>query len=197
MTECLHLVRKSMAQTELNKLGLPKIISWLNEFSDWTQAPSVLPHRRQESGRIAAKHLMSSEFKRFGYLGYHRDLDAKRQNEGFRSILESKGFNCTTHRFSRTSMEGNTIEWDNFRMGLLKWVETWSPPIGVLVSGDLYCRYLMEAGVIQLDYMFLKTSHLSELTTSLTSATHLRPRSLVSTWDLKKSDTGRRVYSIA
>ena len=42
-------------------------------------------------------------------------------------------------------MEGNTIEWDNFRAGLLKWVETWSPPIGVLVSGDLYCRYLMEA----------------------------------------------------
>ena len=132
---------KSMAQTA-GKLGLPIVNVWLN--SPASQVPSVLPDF-EESGRIAAKHLMSRGFKRFGYLGYHRDLDAKRQNEGFRSILESKGFNCTTHRFSRTSMEGNTIEWDNFRTGLLKWVETWSPPIGVLVSGDLYCRYLMEA----------------------------------------------------
>lgn len=132
---------KTMAQTA-GKQGIPIVNVWLN--SPVPRVPSVLPDFK-ESGRIAAEHLMSRGFQRFGYLGYQRDLDAKRQCDGFRDALQSKGFSCTTHRFYRTSMEGNTIEWDNFRTGLLKWVESWSPPVGVLVSGDLYCRYLMEA----------------------------------------------------
>ena len=47
--------------------------------------------------------------------------------------------------FSRTSMKAIRLNGTTSEQVLLKWVETWSPPIGVLVSGDLYCRYLMEA----------------------------------------------------
>lgn len=132
---------KPMADTAA-KRGVPIVNVWLN--SPAAHVPGVLPDF-EESGRIAAEHLISRGFRRFGYLGFRRDLDSRLQSEGFRKTLEAKDCSCTVHRFSRTSLEGNATGWDDFRARLLKWVESWSPPIGVFVCGDLHCRYLMEA----------------------------------------------------
>ena len=133
-------VTKPMA-TSAGRKKVPMVNVWLN--SPATQVPSVHADF-EESGRIAAEHLMSRGFRRFGYLGYVREIDSKRQFKGFKDTIEPKGYQCSIHRFARTSLHGNANAWDEFRSGLLKWVASWRPPIGIFVGNDLYCRYLMD-----------------------------------------------------
>ena len=132
---------KPMATTAGRK-KVPMVNVWLN--SPATQVPSVHADF-EESGRIAAEHLMSRGFRRFGYLGYVREIESKRQIKGFKDNLQPKDFQCSIHQFARTSLHGNANAWDEFRSGLLKWVASWRPPIGIFVVNDLYCRYLMDA----------------------------------------------------
>jgi len=133
-------VTKPMA-TSAGRKKVPMVNVWLN--SPATQVPSVHADF-EESGRIAAEHLMSRGFRRFGYLGYVREIDSKRQFKGFKDTIEPKDFQCSIYRFARTSLHGNANAWDEFRSGLLKWVASWRPPIGIFVGNDLYCRYLMD-----------------------------------------------------
>ena len=132
---------KPMATTAGRK-KVPMVNVWLN--SPATQVPSVHADF-EESGRIAAEHLMSRGFRRFGYLGYVREIESKRQIKGFKDTLQPRDFQCSIHQFARTSLHGNANAWDEFRSGLLKWVASWRPPIGIFVVNDLYCRYLMDA----------------------------------------------------
>ena len=134
-------VTKPMA-TSAGRKKVPMVNVWLN--SPATQVPSVHADF-EESGRIAAEHLMSRGFRRFGYLGYVREIESKRQIKGFKDTLQPKDFQCSIHQFARTSLHGNANAWDEFRSGLLKWVASWRPPIGIFVVNDLYCRYLMDA----------------------------------------------------
>ena len=134
-------VTKPMA-TSAGRKKVPMVNVWLN--SPATQVPSVHADF-EESGRIAAEHLMSRGFRRFGYLGYVREIESKRQIKGFKDNLQPKDFQCSIHQFARTSLHGNANAWDEFRSGLLKWVASWRPPIGIFVVNDLYCRYLMDA----------------------------------------------------
>ena len=134
-------VTKPMA-TSAGRKKVPMVNVWLN--SPATQVPSVHADF-EESGRIAAEHLISRGFRRFGYLGYVREIESKRQIKGFKETLQPKDFQCSIHQFARTSLHGNANAWDEFRSGLLKWVASWRPPIGIFVVNDLYCRYLMDA----------------------------------------------------
>ena len=123
--------------------GVPVVNVWLN--SPANNVPRVIGDF-EESGRIAAKHLMSRGFRRFGYLGFLRDLDSRHQGVGFKHSLESNNYSCSVHRFARTSVEkNNAVGWDAFRTGLQEWVKSWIPPIGIFVCNDLYCRYLIDA----------------------------------------------------
>ena len=124
------------------RMGVPLVNVWLN--SPVQNLPSVLPDF-ESSGKMAAEHLVGRGFQRFGYMGFLREKDARQQINGLRTILRPKGHRLTTYRFSRTGMEGKALGWEKFMTGLEKWVDTWEPPIGVLVCNDLYCRYLIEA----------------------------------------------------
>ena len=54
------------------------------------------------------------------------------------------GFRFSSYRFPRTDLGGEGLGWEKFLKGLEQWVEAWEPPIGVLVTNDLYCRHLIE-----------------------------------------------------
>jgi len=85
------------------------------------------------SGAMAAEHLLARGFRQFGYLGFERDIDSRRQLNGFRHVIRQAGFNCSTFRFSRTSMSGLAAGWEGFLAGMEKWIDTWKPPMGVVV----------------------------------------------------------------
>ena len=63
--------------------GVPIVNVWLN--SPANNVPRVIGDF-EESGRIAAKHLMSRGFRRFGYLGFLRDLDSRHQGVGLSTV---------------------------------------------------------------------------------------------------------------
>ena len=121
--------------------GVPLVNVWLN--SPVEDLPSVFPDW-DASGALAAEHLLARGFRQFGYLGFERDIDSRRQLNGFRNVIRQAGFNCSTFRFSRTAVSGLAPGWEGFLAGMEKWIGSWKPPIGVFVCQDLFCRYLID-----------------------------------------------------
>jgi LacI family transcriptional regulator len=123
------------------KRKIPAVNVWLN--SPAKKVSSVLADF-ETSGKMAAQHLVGRGFKRFGYMGFLREKDSRLAIQGFREILKPLGFRFTTYRFQRTGLGGEALGWERFIEGLEKWVESLEAPTGILVSNDLYCRYLIE-----------------------------------------------------
>jgi LacI family transcriptional regulator len=123
------------------KAGVPLVNVWLN--SPVPDLPGVYPDFEM-SGAMAAEHLIGRGFRQFAYLGYHRDIDSIEQLSGFRRVTDAAGFPCTTHHLVANQLEGNARGWESFVAGLEAWIDTWEPPVGVFVCGDLYCRYLID-----------------------------------------------------
>lgn len=121
--------------------GVPLVNVWLN--SPVENLPSVFPDW-DASGAMAAEHLLARGFRQFGYLGFERDIDSRRQLNGFRNVIRQAGFNCSAFRVSRTGLSGLATGWEGFLEGMGKWIATWKPPIGVFVCQDLFCRYLID-----------------------------------------------------
>ena len=105
--------------------------------------PSVIPDCRA-AGAMAAEHLLGRGFRQFGFLGFSRNLFSRRQREGFHSALNQEGFPCTDHSFGLNSYIASAKGWETFIAGLNAWVDTWTSPIGLYVTEDLPCRYLIE-----------------------------------------------------
>lgn len=123
------------------RAGVPVVNVWLN--SPVPDLPSVFPDFKA-TGVIAAEHLLARGFRQFGYLGSQRDKDSPLQLEGFHGVVRREGFHCTVHRMARSNISGSARGWEAFITGLGSWVNTWKPPIGIFVTQDLYCRYLMD-----------------------------------------------------
>ena len=136
----LARVTQPMGDLLLEK-GVPVVNVWMN--SPVKGLPSVYPDF-EATGIMAAEHILSRGFKQFGYLGYVRDIDSRLQYKGFEGVANREGFPCSDFRVSRTSLEGRAPGWDEFISRLEKWVDTWEPPIGVFVTSDTYCRYLID-----------------------------------------------------
>lgn len=123
------------------RAGVPLVNVWLN--SPVPALPSVFPDF-EVSGVMAAEHLIGRGFRQFGYLGYQREVDSRRQWRGFHGVIKQAGFPCTAHRFARTSISGRAFGWDSFIRGLEEWIDSWQTPIGLFVCQDLVCRYLID-----------------------------------------------------
>jgi LacI family transcriptional regulator len=121
--------------------GVPLVNVWLN--SPLQNLPSVFPDF-EESGVLAAGHLLRRGFRQFGYLGFQRDLDSTLQLRGFRRVIREAGFSCTVHRFARTAAIGQAQGWETFVSDLESWIDTWGTPIGLFVCQDLFCRHLID-----------------------------------------------------
>ena len=136
----LGRITEPLAQAA-QKIKIPAVNVWLNSPAE--NIVSVLVDF-ETSAKMAAQHLVGRGFRRFGYMGFLREKDARYQIQGFRKILKPLGFRFTSYRFPRTDLGGEGLGWEKFLEGLEQWVEAWEPPIGVLVGNDLYCRHLIE-----------------------------------------------------
>jgi LacI family transcriptional regulator len=113
------------------------------EDSPVRELPAVLPDC-EAAGVMAARHLVGRGFRQFGFLGFARNAFSRRQRNGFHAELEREGFPCTDHRFGLVSHIANAAGWEAFIAGLEAWVETWTLPMGIYVTEDLPCRYLVD-----------------------------------------------------
>ena len=123
------------------KAGVPLVNVWLN--SPVRNLPGVYPDF-ELSGVMAAEHLIGRGFRQFGYLGFLNEIDSTRQLAGFRRVTEEADFPCSARHLVANRLEGSAPGWEDFVSDLEAWIKTWEPPIGILVCGDLYARYLMD-----------------------------------------------------
>jgi LacI family transcriptional regulator len=124
------------------KFGVPVVNVWMN--SPLKKVPSVFPDCAL-AGEMAAEHLLGRGFRQFGFLGFSRNIFSRLQCDGFRAALKQEGFPCSGHRFGVAHANSMPASWGAFGVGLESWVDSWSLPIGIYVTEDLPCRYLIEA----------------------------------------------------
>jgi LacI family transcriptional regulator len=96
------------------------------------------------SPALAAEHLLARGFRHFGFLGFSRNTFSRQQWKGYRGVLKREGFPCTDHQFGMNSHIANAEGWEAFIARLESWVDTWTLPIGLYVTEDLPCRYLID-----------------------------------------------------
>jgi LacI family transcriptional regulator len=121
--------------------GVPLVNVWVN--SPTKGLPSVFSDF-EASGVMAAEHLLARGFRKFGYLGFLRDIDSRRQLRGFRQVVRQAGFPCTVHHVGRNAGDGTARGWEPFVAGLGEWVDSWELPMGVFVCQDIFCRFLID-----------------------------------------------------
>jgi LacI family transcriptional regulator len=117
---------------------IPAVNVWVN--SPDRRLPRVLPDQAA-GGRLAAEHLQSRGFRRFGFLGHPRDLNSRLQLDGFRSAL--KTLPCSTAWIGREPRTAS--DWRRAQRTVEAWIPTWTPPIGIFASDDLAARILADA----------------------------------------------------
>ncbi|MCE9551866.1 MAG: XylR family transcriptional regulator [Planctomycetes bacterium] len=121
--------------------NVPVVNVWLNSRA--RGVPSVL-HDAEESGRMAARHMLARGFRRFAYLGIARDRCSVLQLSGFRATLIEAGYDCNACWVSRyCSRDG--LQWQRFQARLGAWIDAWTPPLGVFATHDLVGRYVVDA----------------------------------------------------
>lgn len=123
------------------KAGVPIVNVWMN--SPVKNLPNVFRDSRA-AGVMAAEHLLGRGFRNFGFLGFQRDVDTNDQWLGFSDTIRKEGLQCSQQRFSRANLEGTAPAWERFISRLESWIESWKTPIGIFVTQDLYCRYLID-----------------------------------------------------
>ena len=121
--------------------GLPLVNVWMN--SPVEGLPSVFPDS-YAAGQMAAEHLLNRGFPHFAYLGHAQDVDCELGCAGFRDTAEAHDVDCSVHLFLDKDLGGTAPGWEKFVSDLEAWVDSWSTPIGVYVTQDLYCRYLLD-----------------------------------------------------
>jgi LacI family transcriptional regulator len=121
--------------------GIPLVNLWMH--TPVKGLPSVFPDYKA-SGTLAGEHLLGRGFRQFGFLGGMRQLDCNQQLEGFSETLHREGLSCSSHRFAQSKINGRALGWEEFVTKLGNWIDSWQRPIGIFVSHDLYCRFLID-----------------------------------------------------
>ncbi len=123
------------------KAGVPVVNVWLS--SPVVGLPTVV-HDAEQSGRMAAQHLMARGFRNFGYLGTRNERGTRLQLEGFRAELSEAGFS-SSECWVAGNYAATSATWHSFQAALDRWMDQWEPPMGVFTAYDLLARYLAEA----------------------------------------------------
>ncbi len=121
--------------------NVPVVNVWMNSAAKGL--PTVL-HDVAEAARMTARHLLARGFRDFGYLGLEGLISTQTQVEAFRSVIGPLGYTLTECRV-RPRFDYTADSWQEFQQQLKTWIDGWPPSIGVMVAGDLLCRYLAEA----------------------------------------------------
>lgn len=122
--------------------ALPMPIVNVGGYVQDVRVPTVTLDQ-QMVGRLAAEHLLSRRFRRFGYYGVRDIWYSEQRRIGFETALQAAGYSCS-------SIESTNLiraPWDWRRVGgeLARWLRSLQPPVGIMASWDLRAQILSEA----------------------------------------------------
>ncbi|HBO43950.1 MAG TPA: hypothetical protein DD670_08470 [Planctomycetaceae bacterium] len=94
-------------------------------------------------GLLAAEHLLECDLRRFGYYGVRELWYSLQRGDSFRERIEAAGHACSTllvpHTISKSSA------WTEVDRPLCDWLESLTPPVGVLACHDYRARMVADA----------------------------------------------------
>lgn len=94
-------------------------------------------------GQLAADHLISLKFSRFGYYGILNAWYSEERYRGFADSVEKSGFSCEA-RYESLVPE-STVSWQQQYEALGEWLQQLELPIGILAVQDYRARFVIEA----------------------------------------------------
>ena len=127
---------------QAGRLRIPLVNVWFN--SPARGVPGVFCDFAA-TGRLAAEHLLARGFHRFGCLAARRDRAHREQLAAFHAEIQAAGGTCQCIK-STHSHDQSANAWHAFQRTVDRWIDGWSPPIGVFVAfNDVTGRYVADA----------------------------------------------------
>jgi len=127
---------------QARRLRIPLVNVWFN--SPACDVPGVFCDFAA-TGRLAAEHLLARGFHRFACLAARRDRVHGEQLAAFHAEIDAAGGACRCIK-STHSHDRSANAWHAFGRMVDRWIDGWSPPIGVFVAfNDVTGRYVANA----------------------------------------------------
>lgn len=128
--------------TRAARAGVPLVNVWAGSpLAD--SLPTVMADYAA-CGRMAAEHLLSRGYRRFGFQGIRRNHNSQTALAAFSGAIEQAGGSCGAIAIS-SACDETSAAWERYLTQVDAWIATWQPPLGVFVAQDIYCRFLASA----------------------------------------------------
>ena len=129
-------------QTQADRAGIPLVNVWLSSPAvDVTTVATDM----DAAGKIAAEHLVSRGFRRFGYVGFRRTKSSRILDRGFRRVVREAGSGNYSRILNSTAYCDSHSGWVTFQREIGEWIDSVRPPIGILAVTDKLARYVIDA----------------------------------------------------
>jgi LacI family transcriptional regulator len=123
----------SNARLQVEKWGIPGVAILAGQrWKGW----GMVELDDRAVGALAAEHLMSKGFQRFGYWGNDADQWEKDRESGFRAALARRGKSCRTVRELLHIKRETDWAYLYDAMQVRRWLKKLQPPVGVLACND-------------------------------------------------------------
>jgi LacI family transcriptional regulator len=114
--------------------SLPMPVVNLTAYLKVPDLPTVMVDQ-QETGRMAARHLLERRFQRFGYYGTSDMWYSQLRRASFVETIEAAGGQCRV--LEVPSALQSKEKWRRGQERLERWLRTLQPPVGIMASTDL------------------------------------------------------------
>lgn len=124
------------------RLGLPLVNVWASSPAR-NLVPGVFPDATAV-GRLVAEHLLARGFRRFATLTAPKNVDQKLEVMEFTRLVHDCGFPCVSKQIPQDPLR-DLAYWRMSQRVMVRWMDTWQPPIGVYIGGEMAGRMVVQA----------------------------------------------------
>lgn len=122
--------------------GIPAVNHWGD--SPAGEVPAVLMDSIA-CGVLSGEHLIACGYRRFAYAGIETNRPAEKELQGFRQVLDEKGFRAPDVWRYADDYEKQRGSLIRFRRGLHEWLSGLERPVGIVTDNSTAGRYLAQS----------------------------------------------------
>jgi LacI family transcriptional regulator len=125
-----------------SKRKVPLVNVWAS-YPTRDVIPGVFPDFTM-SGRLCAEHLLARGFRNFATLSFPKNLGEADTVREFKRLIGEAGFSTNSASVPQNPHK-SLVNWQKTERVIEKWMENWSPPIGVYVGREEVGRMVVQA----------------------------------------------------
>ena len=94
-------------------------------------------------GRLGAAHLLERGYRRFAFASFAGELWAAQRRDGFRALIESKGFPVSVYESPWRGSD--TPRWDKDMQHIVRWLGGLPQPLALMTCNDVRGLHVLDA----------------------------------------------------